>query len=237
MRSTGEQGSPGAQPRRILLMGGVETRFHHFDEVAPALAKILLNAGYDVTSLLAPDALRPEVLPHFDALVSITTGGELDPSQESALLAAAAEPRNDRAQPLHFLGVHGASCSFANSTRYAAMLGGRFLRHPPIASFEVVPENTDHPVTRGIEPFTIYDEQYVLELCSEVELLLHSASLEPPAHPSALPTRLPLGWARRHGLGKVCYLALGHGPAELEHPSLVKLVTQALAWFVREDTK
>jgi len=34
-------------------------------------------------------------------------------------------------------GVHGASCSFSNSLVYQRLLGGRFLRHPPMATFRV----------------------------------------------------------------------------------------------------
>lgn len=215
-------------PLRVLVMGGIETRFHHFDELGPALTAVIAAADRPVTQLLAPDALRPEVLQKFDALVSLTTGGELTAAQEDALLTASAEPKNDRGLPLHFLGVHGASCSFSSSPRYLAMLGGQFLRHAPMATFRVAIDVPDHPVTRGVSAFDIHDELYVLELRSAVRVLLSAENPEPGA-PSA--PRLPLGWVRQHGQGRVCYVALGHGPEQLSHPSVVRLITQALAWF------
>jgi type 1 glutamine amidotransferase len=182
---------------------------------------------------LSPDALHAEVLREFDAIVSVTTGGELSLAQETALLTAIGEPRNDRGRPLHFLGVHGASCSFANSARYLALLGGRFLRHPPMTTFRVEIEAPAHPVVSGLEPFEIYDELYVLELLSDVHVLLSSENPEPsrPTAQGDAHRRLPLGWVRKQGQGKICYLALGHGQEQLEHPSVAGLIQRALGWF------
>lgn len=224
-----------AEPFRVLVMGGVETRFHHFDELAPSLSRVIGSApdsNYHVTALEAPDALHAEVLREFDAIVSVTTGGELTKKQEKVLEEAISEPRNHRARPVHFLGVHGASCSFSNSARYLTLLGGRFLRHPPMASFQVAIEAPEHPVTSGVSAFEIHDELYVLEVLSDIQVLLSAKNPE-LAWPSA---RVPLGWVRQFGQGKVCYLALGHGPEQLEHPSVARLITQALEWFGKDAT-
>lgn len=217
-----------ATPLRVLVMGGVETRFHHFAELGPALARVVSTGNTQVTQLLAQDALSADVLRNVDAIASITTGGDLSEAQENALLTAIAEPRNDRGRPVHFLGLHGASCSFTSNPRYLAMLGGRFLSHPAMATFRVAIEVPDHPVTRGVSAFEIYDELYILELRSEIRVLL---SAESPDAPARSTPRVPLGWVREHGQGKVCYLALGHGPEQLEHPSYARLIQQALAWF------
>jgi uncharacterized protein len=213
---------------RVLLIGGVETRFHHFDELRPVLARVIGDTGASCTSLLASEALRPEVLGRFDAIVSITTGGTLDEPEESALLGAVAENRNDAGRPVHFLGMHGASCSFSNSRRYAEMLGGRFLRHPPMDRFHVDIDAPDHAVSVGVDAFDIYDELYLLELCSPLRVLLSARHADADDTPAR---RVPLGWARAYGEGKVCYVALGHGPEQLEHPSVARLVRQALDWF------
>lgn len=225
--------TPSATPpegTRVLLLGGVETRFHRFEQVAPPLQALLARAGYSCTSLLAPDALRGEVLAQTDVLVSITTGGTLTPREERALLGAIAEPKNDRRAPVHFLGIHGASCSFANSQRYFSMLGGRFTGHPPPADFTVEVDPT-HSVTRGIESFSIHEEFYLLEMCAPARVLLRGS---PPGGGSA---RHPLGWVRQHGQGKVCYLALGHGPEQLAHPRVQQYLRQAVGWFLEDAAR
>jgi type 1 glutamine amidotransferase len=95
-----------------------------------------------------------------------------------------------------------------------------------MATFRVEVD-ADHPVTSGVRPFDIHDELYILELLADVRVLLSAVNPEPaPSTP-----RSPLGWVRQHGQGKVCYLAPGHGPEQLEHPSVARLIAQALAWF------
>jgi type 1 glutamine amidotransferase len=103
------------------------------------------------------------------------------------------------------------------------MLGGRFVSHPEIGTFRVRVE-ADHPVTAGVADFDINDERYVIEMCSEVHSLLAPAASDAPMGQT-------LGWVRSYGAGKICYLALGHGREQLQHPALRRLVTQALAWF------
>jgi hypothetical protein len=84
-------------------------------------------------------------------------------------------------------------------------------------------------VTRGVSSFEAYDEFYVLEISSEVEVLLSGEHPEPS--PDGARRRLPLGWAKRYGAGRVVYLAPGHGREQLENSGLRALVRGALGWF------
>lgn len=214
---------------RVLVLGGVETRFHAFEEVAPVLAQAVEEAGHSPTVLRAPEALESARLREFDAIASITTRGVLSPDQESALLGAVGECKNDRGRAVDFLGVHGAACSFQANPRYIDMLGGRFIKHPPMCRFEVEVDVPDHVVTRGVSRFETYDEFYVLELRGEVQVLISGES--PEATPDRKGRRQPLGWVKRYGAGKVVYLAPGHGPEQLKNPGLRALVAGALSWF------
>jgi type 1 glutamine amidotransferase len=91
-----------------------------------------------------------------------------------------------------------------------------------MAAFRVDVER-EHPVTAGVESFEILDEAYRLELEPDAAGLLGTRDESGQRH--------PLGWTRRHGLGKVCYLALGHDVPQLLHPALSRLVENALSWF------
>lgn len=223
---------------RVLLLGGVETRFHQFELVVPPLTAHLKALGHDVTAARPDAGLTREQLSVTDVIVSITTGGTLSPSQMQTIDDAMSNLGRDR--PLDFLGLHGASCSFDDNLDYRAFLGGRFLRHPPMGPIDVRAGPTPHRVTAGVAPFRIVDELYVLELEPDVDVILQGNLAASEATASAAttsdePTTLPLGWVRRHGLGRVCYFALGHGPEQLAHPSLRSLIRSALWWFGSEE--
>lgn len=210
---------------RVLLLGGSEERYHHFDEVGPPLQELIRSAGHTCRPALAQQVLDRKTLGGFDAIVSATTGGELSDEQEHALLSAVTTTRNDRNRAVPFLGLHGAACSFTRSNAYSKMLGGRFVSHPPMAAVRVRPCR-EHPVTRAVASFEIVDELYELELTGPIELLLEGTLISKGSVP-----QVPLGWVRSHGVGTVVYLALGHGRDQLSHPSLRQLVKNTLCWF------
>src|SRR5215831_12257695 len=76
----------------------------------------------------------------------------------------------------HWLGLHGTSGGRAErvegvrqrrtvKTEHHALLGGRFLTHPPLCRFRVDVRDRDHPLTRGLgASFEIEDEPYFVEL-------------------------------------------------------------------------
>jgi uncharacterized protein len=76
----------------------------------------------------------------------------------------------------HWLGLHGTSGGRAErveglrnrrtvKTEHHALLGGRFLTHPPICKFRVEVRASDDPLTRGLGAgFEVEDEPYFVEL-------------------------------------------------------------------------
>ena len=136
----------------------------------------------------------------------------------------------------HWLGLHGTSGGRAErvegmrqrrtvKTEHHALLGSRFLTHPPICRFRVDVRDTDHPLTRGLgSSFQVEDEPYFIELQDPGSTrILLTAEYGPDAvSPSigtiyASDTSLQsdgrtrvLGYTREVGRGGVSYLALGH---------------------------
>ena len=136
----------------------------------------------------------------------------------------------------HWLGLHGTSGGRAErvegvrqrrtvKTEHHALLGGRFLTHPPLCRFRVDVKDGDHPLTRGLgKSFEIEDEPYFVELQDPgtTRILLTAdygaRAVSPVVEPlygkdtSLQPdgrTRV-LGYTRRIGKGSVTYFALGH---------------------------
>ena len=136
----------------------------------------------------------------------------------------------------HWLGLHGTSGGRAErvegvrnrrtvKTEHHALLGSRFLTHPPICKIHVEVSAADHPLTRGLgKAFDVEDEPYFIELQdpSSTQILLtadYGASVISPAIGSLYgsdtslqsdgKTRV-LGYTRAVGKGGVTYFAPGH---------------------------
>jgi len=136
----------------------------------------------------------------------------------------------------HWLGLHGTSGGRAErvegarqrrtvKTEHHALLGSRFLTHPPICKIRVEVSAADHPLTRGLgASFEVEDEPYFIELQDPGSTrVLLSADYGPHATSPAIGTLYAsdtslqsdgrtrvLGYTREVGNGGVTYFALGH---------------------------
>jgi hypothetical protein len=135
-----------------------------------------------------------------------------------------------------WLGLHGTSGGRAErvegmpqrrsvKTEHHALLGSRFLTHPPICKIRVEVSDTDDPLTHGLgASFDVEDEPYFIELQdpSSTRILL-TADYGPGATSPAIGTLYAsdtslqpdgktrvLGYTRNVGNGGVTYFALGH---------------------------
>jgi uncharacterized protein len=134
----------------------------------------------------------------------------------------------------HWLGLHGTSGGRAERvegtrqrrtvrTEHHAILGSRFLTHPPLRSFRV--DVREHQLTQGLgTSFEIEDEPYFIELQDPASTrILLTADYGPDAVSPAIGpvyasdtslqpdgrTRV-LGYLRKIRNGGVIYFALGH---------------------------
>jgi uncharacterized protein len=136
----------------------------------------------------------------------------------------------------HWLALHGTSGGRAErvegvrnrrtvKTEHHALLGSRFLTHPPIREFRVKVSAAESPLTRGLgQSFVVEDEPYFIELQDpgSTQILLTTdygpsvvwpvvgtlygsdTSLQPDGR-----TRV-IGYTREVGKGGATYFALGH---------------------------
>lgn len=90
----------------------------------------------------------------------------------------------------------------------------------------VQPEDTRHPVTRGVSPFIILDETYKgYRLEPDNHLLLSTP------HPAS---QRQIGWTRTFNRSRICYLQLGHGKDAYGNPAYRKLLGQAIDWTAKK---
>lgn len=96
---------------------------------------------------------------------------------------------------------------------YMALLGTRFVGHPPIGPYKVQLTKPDHPLTQGLRDFNVIDELYLTERTAEIEVLLHTAFTGTCPEFGDLAwdeEQVPVLYERSVGKGCVLYLTLGH---------------------------
>ena len=76
-----------------------------------------------------------------------------------------------------FLNLHNSMGLYPEDGPYLKLVGGRYIGHGPLERFRVEVVDRDHPVTRGVEDFSVADEQHTPP-CDEtrVHVLLRNRS-------------------------------------------------------------
>ncbi len=124
------------------------------------------------------------------------------------------------------LSIHNGISMYPQHGPYRKLTSGHFIWHPPIGKFTVYPLNNLHPITAGIKPFTIKDEQYFVNIDGkEVKVILTSSSREHGHSPS--------GWCKEYGRGRVCCLTPGHSLVVLKNKKYQRLISNAVLWCLK----
>lgn len=222
---------PSGPPRAVILTGGVA---HDFATSTPALAQVLVEAGFAVSVSDDPEAaltaLTSDEAP--DLLVLNLLRWSMDgveryaDQRERWGLSLSEAATGALTSFVHggggLLGLHGASICFDTWAGWRDLLGGTWRwgtsTHPPLDGPVPVRVSTGaHPVVAGSGDFEVVDEVYgFLDLAEDVVGLAHSP------HGGA---DHPLLWARQVGAGRVVYDALGHDErayAVAEHRRIVR---------------
>jgi len=162
----------------------------------------------DLDALVAPN------LDAYDLIVFYYTVGEISDAQKNGLL-------NHIASGKGYVGVHSAADSFRGCPEYRAMVGGHFVTHPRYREYQVSIVDSEHPITEGLDEFTVTDEQYITDYDPRVHVLA-SALWKGDA--------MPVAWTKSWGDGRVFYLALGHDAKACKHEMFPILLQRGALW-------
>lgn len=150
----------------------------------------------------ALQALSPENLKRYDAVLFCSTTGDLPLPDKEAFVRWVAEGHA-------FIGIHAATDTFHGFPEFVKMIGGEFLTHGPQVEVDCLKDDPAHLATKHLpEPWTLFDEIYQFKNYerSAVHQLL---SLD--KHPNEkTPGFYPVSWTRQYGQGRVFYTSLGH---------------------------
>lgn len=217
--------------RALIVWGGWDG--HTPRQSADLFGGLLREAGYDVRSENTLDAYLDPRLSDLNLIVPIWTMGIIREEQEKGLLAAIAEG-------VGLAGFHGGMIdSFRNNTEYQFMTGGQWVAHPGgcIPAYDVHLVDREHPITRGLNNFTLHDtEQYWMHVDPSNHVL--AATTFSGAHGDRslykAGTIMPYAWTKHWGRGRVFVAAWGHTYRDFDTPEAREIVRRGMLWAARD---
>jgi len=212
--------------RALIILGGI---WHDFEGFTAYVTPLLQAAGFEVRSTYDMDELLTLSERGYDLVVSDTGFGRYADGRPSVGAAFLTEAQAQAwagwvRQGGRVLGVHSATvCGAQVNPIQKALLGARFMQHPPQFSFMVYPVLPAHPITEGVEAFAVKDEFYMQEF--EPGLDVHMVAIDRGQ-------AYPMVWTRSEGAGRVAIIAMGHSDQVWTLPPYTRLVTQSVSWLM-----
>jgi type 1 glutamine amidotransferase len=230
--------------KHILVIG--QTKGFEHDSVPDGMADIY-NMGHDSglwdttlrtdTELITKKELgrNTKNLNYFDALVFVSTTGELDldDSQKQDMMGFIKDDGKG------FVGIHAALDTNYKWPEYGEMIGGWFDDHPwTTFNAPIINEDPSFPAVRHFpQAFVKYDEIYQPKAWSrdKVNVLL---SLDPRKinweNPRIHRTDrdFAVAWDKMYGKGRVFYSSLGHTEEAWDDPDIRKMYFEAIKWVL-----
>lgn len=140
-------------------------------------------------------------------------------------------------QGVGLLAMHHSLAAYAEWPEFKHIIGGKYILKGVTENGKTIPpskfkhgldmkiliEDTQHPITIGMSDFIIHDEAYGNYWFDEKgnHLILGTD------HPENDKT---IGWIRKYGKARVCYLQLGHDAHAYRNGNYRWLVQQAIRW-------
>lgn len=229
-----------ADEKRILIYTRNGEGYVHENIAASvaALEKLCAGEGFLTDVSDEPSVFTPENLKRYDAIIFSNSNNEgFDTWEQRAAFQEFIRSGGG------FAAIHSANASERDWPWYWALVGGKFLRHPPYQEFDVLVTDSTHPSTTHLPArWTIQDEcYYSYQLNPDIHVLL-SVDLntiedeQKDEYPGETFGQLfPLSWCHRYEGGRQWYTALGHDPGFYEDPLFVEHLRGGLLWIMLRE--
>ena len=216
------------QGRRLEILFLGDNGHHKPIERVPSLMAALGPKGINFTYTDDLKDINGQNINKYDALMIYANWDEITPEAERALLDYVASGKG-------ILPIHCASYCFRNSSEYVKMVGGQFWKHT-MDSITTKTLQPEHPIMKGLQPFTAYDETYLhSQLLGDNNVLAEREIKADQKKDRSSPATESYTWTRSYGKGKVFYTAYGHDERTWNQPGFQSLIYNAILWSVNED--
>jgi len=202
--------------KSVLIYSFVGEGYVHENIAASvkALEEICASVGVNTEHADDPSVFQRRGLSDFDAIIFTNTNTEafLKGRQKSKFKEFIESGKG-------FMGIHGAAGSEPEWMWFVNMIGGRFVRHPKLQSFDIKVIDGQHiSATHLPETWSWEDECYFFEYLNPAINVLLAADLTTVTdnktdayHPGKIFGDLtPLAWYHNFNGSRVFYTALGH---------------------------
>ena len=250
----------GGQPRSLALIGD---RYHNPDYIRVSLARVFKELNIPVDYTANYDKISADLLKNYQLFLVLRDGqifptGYLGPDAASGysknLENAADFPKET---PVMWMteeqgaavkdwvnagnglySMHNSSHISLGSKNYRDVMGGAYISHPPLRPFQIRATANRHPITDGIAPFIVNDEQHYVTYDKDPKyVILESENIDGlnfSADGKALGAKAIGGWAYDSGKGRVVFTAAGHTNHVLWTPEYLEIQKRSIKWLLKQ---
>ena len=215
----------------VLLISGrgpYADAWHQFPATSARIAGIIEDLGLSVDVTEDVEAALAE--PGFCRLLVVNIGNPTDPRPAELIEAARIGLQDHLAGGGALLGIHSSATSLTTMPEWPAILGGSWVRgrsmHPPQSEATISLSTGQHPITKDLTDFVIFDERYSYLQTQPDITVLYEHSHDGLRH--------PLVWARQSDRHRVVYDGLGHDTASYDSAGHVELLRRSVRWLLRD---
>ncbi len=249
------QTRPG-KPRVLALVGD---RYHNPDYIRTSLDPVFKDLDIAIDYTIAYDQISAEMLKNYQVFLTfrdgmIWPGGYLGPDASSYYAGNLEDPKtfpDPVSQPClteaqgaaikDFVQAGGGLYAMHNSSyislfvkSYRDVMGGVSKAHPPLRPFQVRATQNRHPITEGMKPFMVNDEQHYVQYDFDPgHIILESENIDGLTF-NGMGSKAVSGWAHDYGKGRVVFTAVGHNIHALWNPQYVEIQKRSVRWLLRQ---
>jgi type 1 glutamine amidotransferase len=249
------QPTPG-KPRVLALVGD---RYHNPDYIRTSLDPVFKDLDIAIDYTIAYDQISAEMLKNYQVFLTfrdgmIWPGGYLGPDASSYYASNLENPKTfpePVSQPClteaqgvaikDFVQAGGGLYAMHNSSyislfvkSYRDVMGGVSKAHPPLRPFQVRATQNRHPITEGMRPFMVNDEQHYVQYDLDPgHVILESENIDGLTF-NGMGSKSISGWAHDFGKGRVVFTAVGHNIHALWNPQYMEIQKRSVRWLLRQ---
>jgi len=243
----------GGRPRTLALIGD---RYHNADYIRVALDRLSRELDLPIDYTIDYNSISARRLQDYRLFITlrdgmIWPGGYLEPNdydysrhlentQEWPKETPQAWIREEQGRAIRdfvsggngLYALHNSSNISLYSKDFREVMGGAYVGHPPLRPFKVQIVNRDHPITQGVQDFTVNDEQHYVTYDKDAKYVLLKSENVDGLGFRDLGTRSIAGWAYEFGRGRVVFTAPGHTLHAMWQPEYFKIQKNAIRWLL-----